>query len=151
MHEKPHVMHLLGLLRDAAKTPTDESALRLPSYTTLLLAHSLRGVFYPQNFMYPLTARFLLQRPELDIYDVPMLYSLLYSHDDNWKKERGWILKFLADGLLSSTDWRVFKRRHTWELLASLYQSSHDDQPLRHGVLQVCSLPCSENARFICS
>ena len=101
---------------------------RLPSYTTLLLFHAFRGIFNPSNFMYPLTSRFLLQRAELDITDVPMLYNMLYSSDqDNWKKERGWIIQFLADGALTGggvSDWGLLKRRHVWDLVASMYSSA---------------------------
>jgi nucleolar pre-ribosomal-associated protein 1 len=84
-----------------------------------------------------MTARFLLQRPELDTSDVPMLYNMLYSSSDDWKKERGWIIRFLSDGMMSSEDWRVLKRRHTWDLLASLFQSSEGDRTLRKGIFEV--------------
>lgn len=85
-----------------------------------------------------MTARFLMQRPTLDTTDVPMLYNMLYSSSDNWKKERGWIIRFLSDGMHSTDDWRVFKRRHTWDLLASMFQSTDHDRPLRRGVFEVC-------------
>jgi nucleolar pre-ribosomal-associated protein 1 len=112
------------MLKDAIRTHSNELPQRLPSYTTHPnLMHALRGIFYPSNFIYPLTARFLLQRPELDTTDVPMLYGMLYSGSDDWKKERGWIIRFLSDGMTSTADWRVLKWRHAWELLASLYQS----------------------------
>jgi nucleolar pre-ribosomal-associated protein 1 len=62
---------------------------------------------------------------------------MLYSSSDDWKKERGWILRFLSDGMLSSDDWRVLKRRHTWDLLASLFQSSEDDRTLRKCIFEV--------------
>lgn len=129
--------YVLDLLRDLLPAPSDEPPIRLASYTTLVLVHALRGIFYPSNFIYPLTARFLLQRPELDPHDVPLLYGMLYSSSEDWKKERGWIIKFIGDGLSSTDDWRVFKRRHTWDLLASLFQSSHSDRSLRHGALEV--------------
>jgi len=137
MQEKPHVFLILGLLRDAVMPSDGEVPVRLPSYTTLLLAHALRGVFYPSNFIYPLTARFLLQRPRLDVNDVPMLYNMLFSSGDHWKKDRAWIIRFLADGMQSTADWRVFKRRHTWDLLASMFQSSENDIALRKGILEV--------------
>ncbi|TFK33679.1 ribosome 60S biogenesis N-terminal-domain-containing protein [Crucibulum laeve] len=137
LQEKPHVVHILTLLKDVLPPPSHEPPRRLPAYSTLILLHALRGIFYPSNFIYPLTARFLLQRPELDTGDVPMLYGMLYSSTDDWKKERGWIIRFLSDGMMSSEDWRVFKRRHTWDLLASLFQSSENDNALRHGVLEV--------------
>lgn len=139
MQEKPHVLYILALLKDTFPFPMDDSVYRLPSYSSLILLHALRGVFYPSNFIYPLTARFLLQRPELDTNDVPMLYSMLYNSSDDWKKERGWIIQFLSDGLTSADDWRVFKRRHTWDILSSLFQSSDTDFALRNGILQACS------------
>ncbi len=139
MQEKPHVLYILHLLKDAFNEPLEEGpSQRLPSFSTLLLAHALRGVFYPEHFIYPLTARFLLQRPELDTTDVPMLYSMLYSSSDDWRKERSWILKFLAVAMLSAGDeeWGIFKRRHTWDLLASLFQSERQDRSLRNEILE---------------
>ncbi|KAF9445509.1 hypothetical protein P691DRAFT_805556 [Macrolepiota fuliginosa MF-IS2] len=146
--EKAHVMHVLNLLKNLLPPPqADEPPRRLPSYTTLILAYALRGIFYPSNFIYPLTARFLLQRPELDDNDVPMLYSMLYSNADDWKKERSWIIRFLADGMASSDDWKVLKRRHTWDLLASLFQSSESDHALRRGAFEViANLTCNRQA-----
>ena len=143
MLETPHVLYILGLLKDTYVQPSDEPPPRLPSYTTLIISHALRGVFYPSNFIYPLTSRFLLQRPELDIKDVPMLYGMLYSSSGDWKKERGWIIRMLADGAMSSDDWQVLKRRHTWDLLASLFQTSDPDYALQKSILEVRSLPLS--------
>ncbi|TFK24236.1 hypothetical protein FA15DRAFT_423825 [Coprinopsis marcescibilis] len=148
LQERPHVLYILGQLRNLLARPTLQGGKypeRLPSYITLLLLHSLRGVFNPSSFIYPLTSRFLLQRPELDPTDVPLLYSLLYSSSDEyWKKERSWILRFLADGMLvtgsGSQDWKILKRRHTWDLLASMYQSTNSvdkDKSLKQGVLSV--------------
>lgn len=140
MQERVQVIHFLDLLKDQIPCVLDTSikeSPRIPSYITLLLAHALRGIFYPSNFMYPITARFLLQRPELDIHDVPMLYSMLYASGDEWKKERGWMIRFLADGLMSNNDWLLLKRRHTWDLLVTLYQSSPSDRPSRQSILEV--------------
>ena len=131
------MLYILNMLKDTIRTHSDDHPDRLPSYTTLILMHALRGIFYPSNFIYPLTARFLLQRPELDTTDVPMLYGMLYSSSDDWKKERGWIIRFLSDGMMSTEDWRVLKRRHTWDLLASLYQSSESDVIVRQSILEV--------------
>ncbi|PBK72194.1 hypothetical protein ARMSODRAFT_932579 [Armillaria solidipes] len=147
MQEKTSVLYILGLLRDAIPQPSaGESPKRLPTYSTLVLLHALRGIFYPSHFTYPLTARFLLQRPELDISDVPMLFGLLYSSSDNWKQERAWMIRLLSDGLVSTDDWKVFKRRHTWDLLASVFQAS-DDSALRKGILEVlANLTCIPQA-----
>ncbi|KAF7346277.1 hypothetical protein MSAN_01854900 [Mycena sanguinolenta] len=147
MQEQPHVVYVLNILRNLLPAPGAEPAPRLPSYTTLILLHALRGIFYPSNFIYPLTARFLLQRPTLDVTDVPMLYGMLYSSSDDWKKERGWIIRFISDGMMSTDDWRVLKRRHTWELLAGLFQSSEEDFTLRNSILEVlANLTCNAQA-----
>ncbi|KAG2153453.1 ribosome 60S biogenesis N-terminal-domain-containing protein [Suillus bovinus] len=137
MQEKQHALYIFNLLKNLIKPSSDGSPLRLPSFASLILSHALRGVFYPSNFIYPRTARFLLQRPELDVTDVPMLYGMLYGSSDDWKKERGWIVRFLSDGMMSTEDWKVLKRRHTWDLLSSLVQSSVRDHALRRAVLEV--------------
>jgi nucleolar pre-ribosomal-associated protein 1 len=131
-------MYILNLLKNALPEPSKElPSTRLPTYTTLILLHALRGIFYPSHFLYPLTSRFLLQRPELDPGDVPMLYSMLYSSSDDWKRERLWVVRFLADGMVCYDDWKVLKRRHTWDLLASFFQSSEKDDSMRNAVLEV--------------
>ncbi|KZT00261.1 uncharacterized protein LAESUDRAFT_688308 [Laetiporus sulphureus 93-53] len=136
LQEKPHVMHILNLLQGALQRPTDDRPPCLPAYATLLLAHAFRGIFYPADFIYPLTSRFLLQRPFLDVSDVPMLLGTLYSSSDQWKKERWWIVRFLTDGMTGSSEWRILERRHTWELLASLFQSEKGDRGLRRSILE---------------
>ncbi|KAG8718925.1 hypothetical protein FRC08_004054 [Ceratobasidium sp. 394] len=138
--ERAQLMYTLDLFRDllpsASATPSDPIP-RLPTYTTLLLSHAIRDIFAPATPLYPLISRFLLQRPEFDPRDVPMLYTLLYSSSGEWKRERGWVLRFLADGMRSTEDWKVLKRRHTWDLLASLFQSVTEDRTLRLSVLEV--------------
>ena len=113
-------------------------------YTTLLLAHAVRGLFHPAAPIYPIASRFLLQRPALDIRDIPLLYGMLYSAsvDGGWRKEQAWILRFLADGTVGELEWRVLRRRHTWDLIATVFGASADPA-VRWGILQVSIVPCS--------
>ncbi|KAG9316607.1 hypothetical protein JVU11DRAFT_2661 [Chiua virens] len=67
---------------------------------------------------------------------------MLYSNSDDWKKERGWMLKMLGDGMASTNDWSVLKRRHTWDLVASLFQSSRHDGAVRVWILEVSGPVC---------
>jgi nucleolar pre-ribosomal-associated protein 1 len=134
MQEKQHALYIFNLLKNLIKPPSDGPPSQLPSLVSSILSHALGGVFYPSNFIYPRTARFLLQRPELDVTDVPMLYDMFYGTLDDWKRERGWIVRFLSDGMTSTEDGKVLKRRH----LSSLVQSSVRDQALRRAVLEVC-------------
>lgn len=139
MQEKPHVIYLLNLLRDHIPAPANGSGTpRLPTYASLILCHAIRGIFYPSNFVYPLTARFLLQRAELDTQDVPMFLGMLYSDsDENWRRERAWMIRFLTDGVTSAQDWRISRKRHVWDLVASMFQGFSQDHTLRNGILEV--------------
>ncbi|KAG9026256.1 hypothetical protein FRB95_009056 [Tulasnella sp. JGI-2019a] len=142
LHERDHVLLILNHLRHLLPSPSSSSAgapavPRLPTYVTLLLAHAMQCVFYPQNFLYPTIMRFLLQRPEMETRDVPMLYTSLYSNSDDWRRERSWIVRLLADGMVNTADWTMFKRRHTWDLLATLFQESAHEPVLRQSILQV--------------
>lgn len=146
MQEQPHVIHLLDLLRD--QIPSDASVPpRLPSYTTLLCFHSLRAIFLPSNFVYPITAKFLLQRPELDIQDIPMFFGMLYSSAEHWKQERVWMLRFLTTGMVGSQEWDILKKRHVWDLLASLFQASSNDSNTRKCILEcLANITCCPRA-----
>jgi len=48
------------------------------------------------------------------------------------------MIRFLADGMVSSGDWQVLKRRHGWDLLASLFQCTGSDFGLCKGIFEVC-------------
>ncbi|KAK8861738.1 hypothetical protein IAR55_002561 [Kwoniella newhampshirensis] len=121
-YERQQLVYTLRLLRHAIPTP----ATRLPTLTTLFFAHSLRSLGNPAHFLYPTTSRFLLQRPVFDTTDTPMLYSMLYASGEGWKRERGWMIRFLKDGVRSEADWRVIRSRKIWSLLATLFSSSLD-------------------------
>ncbi|CCA67774.1 hypothetical protein PIIN_01598 [Serendipita indica DSM 11827] len=122
--EKKQLVYLLEkVARLYVKTSSQDSTSaapyhRLPSYTTLFFAHAFRSLFAPSSSLYPLISRFVLQRPEFDPNDPPMLYSMLYStlssdlgrKEGRWKRERNWMLRFLSDGMVSSGDWKVLQR-----------------------------------------
>ncbi|WVF66097.1 hypothetical protein IAT40_000836 [Kwoniella sp. CBS 6097] len=129
--ERNQLLYTLRLLRHAIPT----ASTRLPTLTTLFFAHTLRSLANPSHFLYPLTSRFLLQRPIYDVTDTPMLYGMLYASGDEWKRERGWMVRFLNDGVKSEADWRVLRRRKVWSLLATLFSSSMDPV-FRRAVLQ---------------
>jgi nucleolar pre-ribosomal-associated protein 1 len=133
---------------------TSNSTPRLPSFTTLFFAHAIRALYMPASVLYPLTSRFLLQRPEFDPLDPPMLYSMLYSGLENdfgnkegsWKRERNWMLKFLADGMVGSRDWAVLQRRHTWDLLSTMFQANRNDKML---VLSISKVRVEHNLTLL--
>ncbi|KIJ58984.1 hypothetical protein HYDPIDRAFT_46996, partial [Hydnomerulius pinastri MD-312] len=112
MQEKPQVLYAFRLLKNVMPPPANarDPPRPIPTYASLILLHALRGIFYPSNFIYPRTARCLLQRPELDVLDVPMLFGMLYSSSAEWKEERGWIVRLLGDDMASAEDRKVLRR-----------------------------------------
>ncbi|KAG9040570.1 hypothetical protein FS842_002985, partial [Serendipita sp. 407] len=161
-YEKAQTFYIFKMLSRLHKaTPANELPTenpRLSTYTTLFFAHAIRAVYTPASSLYPLVSRFLLQRPEFDLNDPPMLYSMLYSslssdfgkRGGNWKRERVWMLRFLADGMVSSQDWKVLQRRHTWDLLATTYHTHSNDGAIKQGVLKVL-LRMTQNQRVVTS
>ena len=142
--EKELVLLVLERVRDALPPPPPTSVAGtydevpwLPSMTTMLAAHALRLVATPHASAFPDVCRYLLQRPRLDVLDVPMLYRSLHSTHDTWAAQRAWILRFLHDAWLAHasvadtqhprgvrrarTEWSMFKRRHVWDLVLSMY------------------------------
>lgn len=147
--ERDLVLLILDRVRDVIPPPPPTSITGryeevpwLPTMATLFVAHCLRAVAAPQLTLFPVFCRFLLQRPKLDVADVPLLYNLLHSSSDQLHHERSWLLRFLDDALAAHArladssapearrrtraDWRVFQRRHVWDLLLSLYDALSD-------------------------
>lgn len=138
MQESTNILYLLRLLKNTSKPGlAADGPERLPAYVTLLFAYALRGVFYSSNFTYPLTTRFLLQRPQFDIGDIPLLYSTLFGASDQWRNERAWIVQFMADSTVGREEWKILRRRHTWDLLASLFNREPVGTELKRSILEV--------------
>ncbi|KAI3625894.1 hypothetical protein CBS9595_001255 [Malassezia furfur] len=153
--ERDLLVLVLVRVRDAVPPPPPTSVTGaydevpwLPTTATLFMAHCLRAVALPHLVLFPTLCRFLLQRPRLDVHDVPLLYNLLYSASDHLHHERSWLLRFLDDAFAAHahladartpdarrrtrTDWRVFQRRHVWDLVLSLYDALADNAAAAH-------------------
>jgi nucleolar pre-ribosomal-associated protein 1 len=67
-----------------------------------------------------------------------MFLGMLYSDsDENWRRERAWMIRFLTDGMASAQDWKILRKRHAWDLVASMFQGFSQDHILRNGILEV--------------
>jgi hypothetical protein len=131
LQERDHIMLALDSLRSSLSAPEGGPSVApppLPLTTTLFFAHHFRLLASPSSIFYPVSSRFLLQRPTFDTSDVPMLYNMLQSTDaEHWRAHRFWMLRFLRDTLLSgggALEWRVMKRRYVWDLLASMHSAA---------------------------
>lgn len=151
--EKDEITLILSHARNCVYSQQGEA---IPAIIALFLANCMYLLGTPESTMYPSFSRFLLQRSLLDQRDVPMFYNLFYTTSEEPLEDQRWLLKFLADGLVRSQvsptlstplrplvdvngfqDWKIFRRRQTYELLASLMQSNKQDTVTRKLVLQV--------------
>ncbi|GAA5853484.1 hypothetical protein JCM9279_007252 [Rhodotorula babjevae] len=113
----------------------------IPASIALFLAHCVSLVGAPASPLYPAFMRFLLQRSTVDSRDVPMFYTMLYSSNaDEFaaapREERVWMVRFLKEGLVRTQDWKIYRRRQVFEILASVFQSSRQDPVLRKLILE---------------
>lgn len=151
--ERDLLLLVLDRIRDAIPPPpvTNITGMHdtppwLPAPATLLAHECIRVICAPHSPAFPICMRFLLQRPQMDVFDMPLLYSMLYSSSDEAQFERAWILQFLctctkAHGRLGESaerdvEWRIFRRRHVWDLLLSMYDGLADVRPRERTLLQ---------------
>jgi hypothetical protein len=105
--EAKQVALLLGTLRAGLDAAAPLARLPLPA--TLFTARALGVLLRPDDPFYPHINRFLLQRPAIDVGDMPLFYGLFFSPSVAYRAERLWMLRLLAAGLQTSQVrvWRV--------------------------------------------
>ncbi|RIA94625.1 ribosome 60S biogenesis N-terminal-domain-containing protein [Glomus cerebriforme] len=135
--EKSQIFLLLNSLKNSITNREEDDIQRVPTIITIFIAHSLNIFMNPGHFMYPLINKFLLQRPFLDIKDIPMFYSLFYSSTDNYQKEKVWILRLLSAGLKTYDDYKLFKRRYIWDIISCYHNSPLADNIARKLTIEI--------------
>ncbi|CAI2172221.1 19997_t:CDS:10 [Funneliformis geosporum] len=138
--EKSQILLLLNSLKNSITNRDndgDEDIQRIPTIIAIFIAHSLSILINPGHFMYPLINKFLLQRPFLDLEDIPMFYNLFHSSTENFQKERVWILRLLSAGLKTHDDYKIFKRRYVWDIISGYYNSPLADNITRKLVIEI--------------
>ncbi|GBC41626.2 ribosome 60S biogenesis N-terminal-domain-containing protein [Rhizophagus irregularis DAOM 181602=DAOM 197198] len=135
--EKKQILLLLNLLKNSITNRDNDDIQRIPTIITIFIAHSLYIFMNPGHFMYPLINRFLLQRPFLDLKDIPMFYSLFQSSTNNYQKEKVWILRLLSAGLKTYDDYKIFNRRHIWNIISCYYTSPLADNITRKLIIEI--------------
>jgi hypothetical protein len=71
---------------------------RLPKLITVFLAESLRVIMDPKHVIYEKVNSFFLQRPTLDLDDIPMFYTLSNS-GEYFELEVMWLFNVMNAGL----------------------------------------------------
>ncbi|KAI8602359.1 ribosome 60S biogenesis N-terminal-domain-containing protein, partial [Dissophora ornata] len=138
MREKNQLLLLLDSLKNSIVDREDSMAPpRIPAVITTFVAHALASLLRPDHFMYPHINKFCLQRPTIDLEDIPMFYSMFNSSSEQHRKERVWMLRLLATSLKTADDYKLFKRRHVVDLLVAFFNSQLSEPLSRKIVIEV--------------
>ncbi|XP_065176786.1 nucleolar pre-ribosomal-associated protein 1-like [Sycon ciliatum] len=136
--ERYQISTLLGNLRNAVV----EDCQRLPFVITLFLSKAAIQFLHPEHWIYPMVNSFFLQRPILDVADLPLFYNLFNSTAMQYKRERNWMIQLLTEGLRHVTDLHLYQRRHVLELMMSFYLSSTCDTRCKDLVCKLLRQGC---------
>lgn len=83
---------LIGVVRNS------EGSGRLPKLITLFLGECLPILMEPKHILYEKVNSFLLQRPSLDLNDIPMFYSLSNT-GEHFDAEVDWLFTIITASL----------------------------------------------------
>ncbi|KAK3842885.1 MAG: ribosome 60S biogenesis N-terminal-domain-containing protein, partial [Linnemannia gamsii] len=138
MREKNQLMLLMDAFRNAIVERDDGTAPpRIPAVITAFVTQALTTLLKPDHFMYPHVNKFCLQRPVIDLEDIPMFYSMFNSSSENHRKERVWMLRLLATSLKTSEDYKLFRRRHVVDLLVAFFNSQLSEPLSKKIVIEI--------------
>ncbi|KAG0220462.1 ribosome 60S biogenesis N-terminal-domain-containing protein [Mortierella sp. GBAus27b] len=138
MREKNQLLLLLDTFKNSIIDREDGVAPpRIPAVITTFITHALSSLLRPEHFMYPHVNKFCLQRPTIDLEDIPMFYSMFNSSTEQHRKERVWMLRLLASSLKTAEEYRLFKRRHVVDLLEAFFNSQLSEPLSRKIVIEV--------------
>ena len=136
VREASQLIVLLDAVKNALELDAETKTVpAIPFVVAYFVAQALPVMLKPDHPMYPLINRFLLQRPVLDLDDIPMFYSLFYDSGDQFRTSRLWVTRTLLHGLKDARDWRLYRRRHVVDVLTTLHDSGNADAPMRRLVL----------------
>ncbi|KAJ3069977.1 hypothetical protein HDU98_006970 [Podochytrium sp. JEL0797] len=145
LQQKLQLTLLLTMLKNGITERTATVFPQIPSIIALFFSQAMSIVSKPEHFMYPLVNSFLLSRPTVDFEDVPMFYVLFNSSTDTCRRERTWLYRLLCSGLKRDEDYRLYKRRHVFDLVTSFFHFPLADITVRkltfELILNAASIP----------
>ncbi|KAL0021866.1 hypothetical protein WJX77_009321 [Trebouxia sp. C0004] len=116
------------LLLESLKRSITQPFQQLPGVIAAFAAEAVFVLMFPGCALYPPLNKLLLKRPELNIQEIPLMYQLLVSGNQQHSEEQVWVMQLLATGLRGPLDAQLYRRRFVAELLMSLH-----DSPLANG------------------
>ncbi|SCV67542.1 BQ2448_5153 [Microbotryum intermedium] len=152
--EKDELALVLHMVRQCIYSVKGDA---IPAVISLFLCCCVFALGSPTSTLYPAFMRFLLQRSKIDQRDVPMFYATLFASTELPEDDRKWLVQFLGHGLMRTQaslaapgcDWRILRRRQSFELFVSLFESTQHDRSVREYILQflLCAAKIPKVAR----
>ncbi|DBA78105.1 TPA: hypothetical protein ACH3X2_008078 [Trebouxia sp. C0005] len=132
------------LLLESLKRSISQPFQQLPGVIAAFAAEAVFVLMSPGCAVYPPLNKLLLKRSELNIQEVPLMYQLLVSGNQQHSEEQVWIVQLLAAGLRGPLDAQLYRRRFVVELLMNLH-----DSPLANGHIRRLALHTLTAVAFI--
>jgi nucleolar pre-ribosomal-associated protein 1 len=138
--EKDQIWLLLSETLETARSYVGQAP--LPTPISAFVSYAINVLQDPLHYLYPKINKFLSQGPCWEVDKIPLLYSILQeppSIDDGYYLEVGWLLSYLLQSLRTTEDLAIFRRRHVFEKLMSLYVNAYlpSSNKLREKILRV--------------
>ena len=137
--EKSQITYLLMLLKHSV----EKEYMKFPSIWTSYCIQYIKFILKPDHHLYTVLNNALLQKPIINVKELPVFFSLFSSYHVEHTIERGWLLKLLADGLKDLSDYYLYKKYHVFELLLAFYESHICDKKMKLLIHDVFVAACS--------
>jgi hypothetical protein len=111
----------MNVIRNSSHEGPSQEA-RISKMMGIFLGKSLQVMMNPQHILYEKVNAFFLQRPALDLDDVPMFYSLSNS-GEFFEEEVDWLLDILIASMDDVAVVSPFRRRHVLSFVLGLYRA----------------------------
>jgi nucleolar pre-ribosomal-associated protein 1 len=135
---KDQIWLLLCELVETAKQVIDQQP--LPTVIAAFASHALSVLNDPLHCMYPKINKFLTSGPTWTFDKIPLMFKILDespSLDDAHHLEMGWLLTYMLTGLRTQADMAIYRKRHVFEKLFSVYNSTYLAPGLRDKILKI--------------
>ncbi|KAJ5069202.1 NUCLEOLAR PRERIBOSOMAL-ASSOCIATED PROTEIN 1 [Anaeramoeba ignava] len=131
--EQLQVRVLLQVLKNSIEKPWQ----RIPSIITYFLCRAAHILMHPSHHLYLGVNHFLIQKPFINLNDVPMFYELFNSSSIEYKQERIFFLRNVINGLKTFEDFSILKHKYVPEILFSFFASKCADYLTKQFIIDV--------------
>jgi len=98
LRERNQIKGLINMIRNSGDQEGGVIPARISKMMAIFFGKSLQVMMNPQHILYEKVNSFFLQRPALELDDVPMFYTLANS-GEYFEEEVDWLMDILIAGL----------------------------------------------------